>query len=174
MSGAMAQMQKQMKNLPPEARARMEAMMQGRRHDPGGWPRRRPNTQKIGTDTVGKWRLRQVRRHRGGAKVVRDLHGRSVSGAGFTIGDFDVAKQMAEFFSKMMPAGVESLFHVGSAGANGSPGIPVRTVTFQNGSPRATIEMIEASRQNFPDSLFAVPAGYKKREMPAGRGRQNQ
>src|SRR5580765_3988056 len=36
MSGAMAQMQEQMKNMPPEARKRMEAAMQGRGVPGGG------------------------------------------------------------------------------------------------------------------------------------------
>lgn len=173
MTSAMAQLQQQMKNLPPEQRARMEAMMQGGRSMIGGLGGPPPDYKKIGSDVVGKWRCDKYEGTKNGAKA-SEVCTVEPSGLGFTMGDFDAPKQMAEFFAKMLPAGVEGLFRVGSAGANGFSGIPVRTVTFQNGTPRATIEMIEASRQNFPDSLFAVPAGYQKREMPTARGRQNQ
>ena len=89
--------------------------------------------------------------------------------------DFEVTEADGRVLLEADAAGVESMFRVGSAAAERllrHPGAV--TVTFQNGAPRATIEMTEASRQNIPDSLFAVPAGYKKREMPTGRGRQNQ
>jgi hypothetical protein len=48
-------------------------------------------------------------------------------------------------------------------------------VTFRAGTTGVVSEVTDASRQNFPDSLFQVPAGYQKREFPgAGRGRGRQ
>src|SRR5437867_13261771 len=56
MSGAMEQVQAQMQNLPPEQRARMEAMMQGAGRGMAGMAAQRPEYRKAGgTDRVGKW-----------------------------------------------------------------------------------------------------------------------
>jgi hypothetical protein len=93
---------------------------------------------------------------------------------GFTPGDFEVTRQMAEFFAKLVPQGGDQLFKIGSPAANGFSGLPVRTVTFRNGAPSFTSEITDASRQNFPDSIFAVPAGYTKRDLMGGRGRGRQ
>ena len=48
------------------------------------------------------------------------------------------------------------------------------SVTFRDGAPAGTTEITDVSRQTFPDSTFAVPAGYQKREMMGGRGRGRQ
>ena len=47
-------------------------------------------------------------------------------------------------------------------------------MTFTNGAPSGTTEVTEAGRHTFPDSTFAVPAGYTKRDMMGGRGRGRQ
>jgi hypothetical protein len=171
MSGAMAQMQEQMKNMPPEARKKMEAAMQGR----GGLGAAATPTEykKVGTDKVGRWTCDKYEGTRGGEKV-SELCTVAPSTLGFTAGDFDVTRQMAEFFSKLVPQGGDQMFRIGSPTANGFSGLPVRTVIFRNGAPSFTSEITDASRQNFPDSIFAVPAGYTKRDMMGGRGRGRQ
>ena len=171
MSGAMAQLQQQMQNMPPEARARMEAMMQGGRGMIGAMGGPPPQYKKVGTDTVGKWRCDKYEGTKNGEKASETCTV-DPSALGFTIADFEAAKQLGEFFSKLLPPGMDGLFRFGSASANGFAGIPVRTVTFRNGQPGATIELTDARHENFPDSLFAVPAGYQKREAPGMRGRQ--
>jgi uncharacterized protein DUF4412 len=166
MSGAMGQMQEQMKNLPPEARARMEEMMKGRGISPAG---SEPIVyKKIGTDKVGKWTCDKYEGTRGSEKV-SEICTVSPATLGFTAADFEVTRQMAEFFAKLVPQGADQLFRIGTATANGFSGLPVRTVSFTNGAPGATTEITDAGRQNFPDSTFAVPAGYTKREMMGGR-----
>ena len=171
MAGAMGQMQEQMKNLPPEARARMEEMMKGRGIAPaGGEP---TIYKKVGTDTVGKWTCDRYEGTRGGEKV-SEVCTVAPATLGFTAADFDVTKQMAEFFAKLVPQGADQLFRIGAATANGFSGLPVRTVTFTGGKPAGTTEMTDAGRQNIPDSTFTVPAGYTKRDMMGGRGRGRQ
>ncbi len=172
MSGAMAQMQEQMKNMPPEARKRMEAAMQGR-GVPGGGATAPTEYKKIGTDRVGKWACDKYEGTRSGEKV-SELCTVAPATLGFTPGDFEVTKQMAEFFAKLVPQGADQMFKIGSPAANGFSGLPVRSVTFRNGAPSFTSEITDASRQNFPDSIFAVPAGYTKRDLMAGRGRGRQ
>ena len=55
MSAAMSQMQEAMKNMPPEQRARMEAIMKGRMGGAGAAAPAKPVYRKVGTDKVGKW-----------------------------------------------------------------------------------------------------------------------
>src|SRR4029077_6886177 len=68
MDGAMVQMQEQMKSLPPEQRARMEALMKGRGVIPnaGGPP---TEYKKIGTDKAGKWTCDKYEGTKNGEKV---------------------------------------------------------------------------------------------------------
>jgi hypothetical protein len=172
MSGAMAQMQEQMKNMPPEARARMEEMMKGRGMAmPGSAPAAATTEyKKVGTDKVGKWSCDKYEGTRGGQKV-SEVCTVAPSALGFNTSDFEVTKQMAEFFSKLIPQGADQLFRIGADTPNGFSGVPVRTVTYRNGAPAGTSEITDVTRQNFPDSIFAVPAGYEKRDMMGGRGR---
>jgi hypothetical protein len=176
MDSAMAQMQEQMKSLPPEQRARMEALMKGRGVIPGAGG---PPTEykKTGTDKVGKWTCDKYEGTKNGEKV-SEVCTVGPSALGFSAGDFDVTKQLAEFFSSMMPQVADGLFRIGPAtpSPNSFAGLPVRFVSFRNGAPGVVSEMTDASRQNFSDALFQVPAGYQKKEMPGmgrGRGRQN-
>jgi hypothetical protein len=171
MSGAMTQMQEQMKNMPPEARKRMEAMMQGRGAAAGATAP--TEYKKIGTDKVGKWTCDKYEGTRNGEKV-SELCTVAPASLGFTLGDFEVTRQMAEFFAKLVPQGADQMFRVGSNAPNGFTGLPVRTVIFRNGAPSITSEITDVSRQNFPDSIFAVPAGYTKRDLMGGRGRGRQ
>ena len=171
MAGAMTQMQEQMKNMPPEARKRMEAMMAGRGAAAG--PTAPTEYKKVGTDKVGKWTCDKYEGTRNGEKV-SELCTVAPGSLGFTAGDFEVTKQMAEFFSKLMPQGADQMFRVGSNAPNAFSGLPVRTIIFRNGAPSFTSEITDVSRQNFPDSLFTVPAGYTKRDMMGARGRGRQ
>jgi len=172
---AVAQMQEQMKNLPPEQRARMEALLKGRGAAlTGGGPP--TEYKKIGTDKVGKWTCDKYEGTKNGEKV-SELCTVGPGALGFAAGDFDVTKQLAEFFSNMMPQAAEGLFRMGSAtpSPNSFSGLPVRFVSFRNGAPGVVSEVTDISRQTFPDALFQVPSGYQKRDFPAmGRGRGRQ
>ena len=75
MAGAMAQMQEQMKNLPPAQRAQMEAMMKGRGMAVGG-----RGQDRIPENRHGQGRQVDVRQVRGLPEQSEDLgalHGRS-------------------------------------------------------------------------------------------------
>jgi hypothetical protein len=175
MNSAMTQMQEQMKSMPPEQRARMEALMKGRGVVPAASG---PPTEykKIGTDKVGKWTCDKYEGTKNGEKV-SEVCTVSPSALGFSAGDFEVTQQLAEFFSSLMPQAADGLFRIGSTtpSPNSFAGVPVRFVSFRNGAPGSVSEMTDASRQSFSDALFQVPAGYQKREMPGmGRGRGRQ
>lgn len=167
MSGMMAQLQEQMKNMPPEARAQMEAMMKGRG---AAMPGMGPKTQyrKAGTGTVGKWTCDKYEGYAAENKV-SEICTVDPKTLGFTEADFAVSKEMAAFFKKIIPSGAAEMFSVGSTEL-GFSGVPVRSVT-TSGAQSITTEMTEVSRQAFPDAVFQAPAGYQKTDFMAGRGR---
>jgi hypothetical protein len=96
---------------------------------------------------------------------------------GFAATDFEVAKQMAEFFKKMVPSMAEQMarqaFTLSSPEEQGFSGVPVRTIITVAGR-QTTTEIVEAGRQTFPDSAYQVPAGYQKIDFMAGPGRGRQ
>jgi hypothetical protein len=167
MSGAMAQMQQQMANLPPEQRAQVEAMMKGR--GMGAAPAKTEYT-KIGTDTVGKWTCDKYEARRSGSRT-SEICTVDPKVLGFTAADFEITRQLAEFFGKLVPQQADQMFRLGTTTDQGFSGFPVRIVS--PGTPPTITELSEVSRQTFPDALFAPPAGYKK-EAFAGRGRGRQ
>jgi Domain of unknown function (DUF4412) len=183
MAGAMAQMQDAMKNIPPEQRAQMEAMMRGRgmagRAGVGAAPAR-PVYKPAGTDTVGKWKCNKYEGFVDGQKT-SEVCTVDPSVLGLTAADFAVTKDMAAMFQKMLPAGAakmmptdaSQMFHLGSAEEGSFSGLPVRSMTMVAGQP-VTQEITDVHRQAFPDSLFQPPAGYQKAESPFGRGRRGR
>lgn len=178
MDGAMAQMQEQLKNMPPEQRARMEALMKGRGAAIPGAAGPPTEYKKVGTDKVGRWTCDKYEGTKNGEKV-SEVCTAAPSALGFTAADFEVTRQLAEFFKSMMPQAADGLFafSIGSTAQNphAFAGLPVRFVSFKGGNIQTVSEVTEASRQNFPDALFQVPAGYQKREFPGmGRGRGRQ
>lgn len=171
LSGMMAQMQEALKSMPPEQRAQMEAMMKGRGLPSPTAGAVKTTYKKGGTQRVGKWTCdvyeMQVNEQRTG-----ELCTVSPQTLGLTPADFAVTRQLADFMRSILPQGAEALFQVGGADA-GFTGVPVKRVATVLG--RETIsEMTDATRQDIPDALFVVPAGYTKEAfggLGAARGR---
>jgi hypothetical protein len=173
LSDAMAQMQKQMANLPPAQRAQMEAMMKGRMGGAGAAAAPKVQYKKTGTDTVGKWTCDKYEGFDNGQKT-SEVCTVDPKVLGFAASDFEISRQLGEFFKKMMPASAGQMFSLGTVADQGFSGVPVRR-TFTIGERQVTTEITEVSRQNFPDSSYAVPAGFEKQAFGAmGRGRGRQ
>lgn len=174
MSAAMSAMQERMQNLPPEQRAQVEAMMRGRGMPgaPGTAPAK-TTYKKVGTDTVGKWPCDKYEGYQDDKKV-SELCTVDPKTLGFTAADFQVTRQLAEFFGRLMPQGADRLFAIGTPEQQGYSGVPVRTIMFM-GDQQMTSELVDAKRQSFPESTFEVPSGYTKEAgMFGGRGRGRQ
>ena len=172
----MTRLQEQMKSMPPEQRARMEALMKGRGAAMPGAAGPPTEYKKVGTDKVSRWTCDKYEGTKAGEKVA-EVCTVAPSALGFTAADFEVTRQLGEFFSSLMPQAADSLFKIGSAtaGPNAFPGLPVRFISFRAGAVQTVSEVTDASRQTFADALFQVPAGYQKREVPGrGRGRGRQ
>lgn len=176
---AMAQLQQMMANMTPEQRAKMEAV-RGRLGGATGAiaPPVKTAYKKVGTDTVGKWKCDKYDGFKGTEKV-SEVCTVDPAVLGFAPADFEVSKQMAAFFKKMIPQMAEQMakeaFTVGTIEEQGFSGVPVRQITTIAGRQTVT-EITEASRQNFPDAVFQVPAGFQKTDMfgALGRGRGRQ
>jgi hypothetical protein len=169
MSGAMAQMQEQMKNMPPEARKRMEEAMRGR-GVPGGGAAASTEYKKIGTDKVGKWTCDKYEGYEGGKKT-SEVCTVDPKVLGFSASDFEISRQLVAFFRKLVPQIADQTFTIGTPEEQGFSGVPVRRVFTIGGQPAIT-EILEISRREFADSTFAVPEGFQKQEfLGAGRGR---
>lgn len=169
-SGAMAQMQAQLEKMPPEQRKRMEEMMKNMPGMPGGAQAKIvPTTyRKTGTATVGKWTCQVWEGQRDGQKV-SEVCTVPPAALGFSPADFDVARQLGGFFQQIMPANADRMFSVGGADDNGTSftGIPVRRVDF-GGAGQTVSEITDIGRQDFPDSTFEVPAGFRKEPFAVG------
>ena len=170
MTAAMAQMDEALKKMPPEQRAQMEAMMKGRGAAMMGAPAA-PKTEyrKAGTDTVGKWTCDKYDGFQNGQKVA-EVCTVDPKSMGFGLADFDVTKQMVDFLRKLMPQHADQMFSIGSGEEQGFVGVPVRHIT-SFGPQQTVMEVTEVSRQAIPDSVFAVPEGFKKEAGFGGRGR---
>ena len=168
MAGMMAEMQKQIASMPPEQRAQMEQMMKGRGMAMPGAAAKTLYT-KTGTATVGKWACDKYDGTNGGQKVA-EVCTVDPKALGFTAADFDVSRELAAFFKKVMPMGGMDVFSIGTPADQGFSGIPVRNVSTVAGK-QTTTEITEVKRQAFPDSVFQAPAGFQKQDFMAGRGR---
>ena len=171
-SDAMAKMQEQMKNLPPEQRARVEAMMAGRGGMAGaaGGGAVKTEDKKQASITSASGVATKYEGSRGGEKTI-ELWTVAPQTLGFTAADFAVTSDLQAFFGKLAPKNADSLFGIGSAADQGFSGVPVRRVTFGPGA--STSELLDVTRQTIPDSAFAVPDGFQKQASPfGGRGRK--
>jgi hypothetical protein len=169
MAAARAQMQEQMKNMPPEQRQRMEEMMRGR--GIGAGTLAKIEYRKTGTDKVGKWACDKYEGYRNTEKVM-ELCTVAPATLGVTMADFDVARQAANFFQQLAPQSADQMFAVGGT-EQGYSGIPVRSI-ISIGRETVTTEVLDVTRKTFSDDSYGVPAGFRKQEFPGGgrRGRQ--
>ena len=168
MSDAMSKMQAQMQALPPEQRARMEAMMKGRMPAGMGSAVAKTEYKKTGTGQVGKWACDEYEGYQNGQKTV-EMCTVDPKTLGLSAADFAVATELQSFFSKLVPQGAEKMFSIGKLEEQGFSGVPVHRASF--GMSPSTTDLTDVARQSFPDSTFAVPDGFQKVASPfGGRG----
>jgi len=87
---------------------------------------------------------------------------------GFSADDFRVFQDLADTFKSLASRVGASFFQFGTEGVETEElysGVPVRRISYLNGKPHQKHEVTEVSRQNFEDSLFEVPKGYRKSKM---------
>jgi hypothetical protein len=172
---ALAQMQEQLKNLPPQQRQAIEQMMRARGGLPGANPAASgPKIQyrAAGSDKVGQWTCTKYEGYVGQQKT-SEVCTVDPKDLGLTAADFEVGRQLAEFMKTLAPAAADRLMTIGKAEEQGFSGVPVRQISYQNGQVDSTLELTEVRHTSFPASTFEVPAGFTKEAIGPGarRGR---
>jgi hypothetical protein len=165
---AMSQMQAQLAKLPPAQRAQIEAMMKGRGVPGTGATPQKTEYRKAGKDKVGKWTCDKYEGFQNSEKT-SELCTVDPATLGFSLADFDVSRQLGEFFKKLVPQSSDQLFSIGKAEDQGYSGVPVRR-TFTVLGKETTTELTDVTRQTFTDATFAVPDGFKKEDLLPGLG----
>jgi hypothetical protein len=163
-SAAMAGMKDKLAQMPPEQRAKMEAMMARIGGAPGATPAK-PDFRPAGKDTVGKWACDKYEGFRNNEKVT-EVCAVDPKVLGLTAADFEVSKQVAAFFQTMMPIAGDQIVGIGTVETQGFNGIPIRRSTYREGKVVSTSEVVQVGRQNFPASSYEVPEGFTKQAAP--------
>jgi len=170
LAAAMAAMKDKIASMPPEQRAKVEALMsQLGAPGPVGGPGGRPEYRRAGSDKVGKWACDKYEGFRNGKKV-SEVCTVDPKVLGLTESDFDVTKQVASFFEKMLPQGVDQLVGVGRVDTQGFAGIPIRRIAYDGDKVVTISEVTDVKRDNFAASTYEVPAGFQKQAIGRGIG----
>lgn len=167
MDAAMAQMQEQLRSLPPEQRAMVEQMMRGRGMATAALAAPKVEYRQTGTDKVGQWACSKYEGSVTGQKTM-EVCTVDPKEFGLTAADFEIARQLSEFMMSMLPQ-MQAPFVNGTAKAEGFSGVPVRRTSFRNGTVESVMEITETRRQSFPAATFEVPAGFSRESMPGAR-----
>jgi hypothetical protein len=178
LAGVRAQMDARLAQLPPEQRARIEAMMKSSGGGPaglGGPPGAGAPAaaEKIAyvkagvSKTVGAWRCDVYSKTVNGTKE-EDLCIAPVTTVGLNGGDFQAMKGFADMMGAMTQQnarGNEYFSFDAMSKAIGFQGIPVETVFYTGGKAERKNALSKVDRTAIPGNAFELPAGYKKQEI---------
>ena len=170
MSGAMAQLDAQMKNMPPEQRALMEKMMKGKMPQASAPAPKTVYTAK-GSGAVNGFSCTKYEGVRGAEKV-SEICAASASQIKVAPGDYQVFEKMKEFTSSIQNAMKNSPFGASmqsSVADAGFTGFPAQTVNFKNGQAADRMELKSVTNASFSNADFSTGTA-KKVEMPAMPG----
>ena len=167
---AMAGMKEKLASMPPEQRAKVEAMMARIGGAGAVTGAAKPEYRRAGSDKVGKWTCEKYEGFRNGEKI-SEVCTVDPKVLGLTMADFEISKQVGAFFEKILPQAADQLFAMGTPEAQGFSGVPVRRINFSGGNVQSTSELTDVRRQTFPESSYDVPAGFQKQTMGRMGGR---
>lgn len=163
----MAQMQERLKNLPPEQRAMVESMMN--RGMGGGMPTETPSKtvyRKVASnEAVGEWSCDRYEGTRDGEKRW-DVWTAGWSEVGLSADAFAAFQGLSEFFSTLSQQFGDDMLQVGPGLEQAYEGLPVRRISYRDGSPHMRHEITEIADESVDDGAFIVPTDYTKLDMP--------
>jgi hypothetical protein len=163
--GAMKVMNEQMKNLPPEQKEMMEKMMKGQM--PGNAPKIVYKKISPG-EKVNQWVCNKYEGYMENKKE-EELWTTDWEKLGLSVNDFKVMQDVSEFIGEFSKGLGASFYKVGIEGNKQSyVGIPIKTINYSGNKVLYTTELKEIQRKDLASSLFDVPAGFKKTEIPIG------
>ena len=163
---ARAQMEAQLKNLPPDQRAAVEDMMKKRMPAAAAGPKAPETTYERGPKgkKVGKWSCDVWKAKRNGTPA-SELCVARPGAVGVTPSDFavfrDFAKMFEGFGADRQMADVWA--SAGSKDPNRPQGFPVQYVRLgPDGKPKETTELRKVDKARVDPSKFQLPSGLKK------------
>jgi len=166
MSGAMAQMQAQMKNMTPEQRAMMEKMMKGKMPQAATAAPKRVYTAK-GSGSINGFSCTKYEGVMSGEKEA-EVCAALPAQLKLTADDLQIFEKMKQFSASLVSALGNSPVRInvpaGSLEA-GYEGFPIQRVDFSGGQATKRSEIKSLTRTSFTDADFSV-GNAKKVEMP--------
>jgi hypothetical protein len=168
-SAAMAQMEAQLKQLPPEQRAMVEKMMGKKLGGAAAKPAQPPamTYRAAGAGTAGGRPCKKYEVFQGQEKV-SELCAVPPAAVGLTAKEMALFDKVAEAMEDMT-RGVRRYFDVGSIqgpmSAKQIDGFPVEQVIFRNGKPSARMEFYSSEQRALTDADFST-GNAKRVEMP--------
>ena len=169
-SGAMAQMDAAMKNMPPEQRAMMEKMMKGKMPGAAAPPVRTVYTAK-GSGSVNGFTCTKYEGVKGAEKV-SEVCAASASQIKVAPGDYQVFEKMKEFAAGLMDAMKNSpmggAMQTSGITDSGISGFPVQTISFRNGKAEDRVEVKSITTASFSNADFSLGTAKKMDMMPGG------
>jgi hypothetical protein len=166
---ARAQMQERMKNMPPDQRKRMEEVMAGM-GAPGVAPAKPPQLkfERLGEKkTVNGFACEMYRVLEDGKPHEEDCISPWSAGL-LQKSDMAGLRKFSEEMAKNF-AGMGGGNRAGFDRLDKYPGLPISRVPLEAGGTRGEEEQIKSvKRGSIEAAKFAVPAGFTKKELPAG------
>jgi hypothetical protein len=118
--------------------------------------------KRTGTSKVGEWPCSTYDGFRGTEKVY-EVCAAEGSSIGLTAVDFAIVQQAMDLARAIAPPEtIERIPVYGSVQSQGFVGFPVRRVSFRNGQPETTTELIGFRREAVPAAAFETPPGFNK------------
>jgi hypothetical protein len=111
---------------------------------------------------VGNWTCTTYEGFRGTEKVVEVCAAESAA-VGMTRADFTLVQQAIDMMKSVAgPDIVDRIPIYGTAESQGFVGFPVKRVSYRDGKPDITSELVGIKREAIPPATFALPAGFNK------------
>ncbi|MFH1862770.1 MAG: DUF4412 domain-containing protein, partial [bacterium] len=158
---ASRQMAEQMKDLPPEQRQMMEAMMAGK------MTQKAPEIvyQKVASgERIGSWVCDKYEGSSEGKKK-SEVWTTDWQQLDLKSSDFQVLKEMGEFFARLAPEATSFYPMEESSEKSVYSGVPVKTISYSDDMASRTSELKELRTEEFNAALFELPAEYKKEAL---------
>lgn len=167
MDEARKRMRDQMKDLPPEQRQMVEEMMKGKMQSQPAKTTFKKVQSKV---KVNQWITDKYEGHRQGS-LEKEVWSADMSELGLDSDSLNVMTGLSDFFKELFPDS-NAVLKPGSKEWEkemGYAGIPVKSIDYNNGQKTGVMEIKEIHKQDFPASLFEIPAGYTKTTNPQMR-----
>jgi hypothetical protein len=158
----MAQVQEQLRNMPPDQRAQVEQMMQGRGMPGLGAALPKVNYRQAGSDKVGQWTCAKYEGFVAEQKT-SEVCTVDPKDLGLVASDFEAARQLAELFKTFVPDAAAGAFVNGTPNDQGFSGVPFGARRSETAQLRPSARLLRSVRDRFPRPHSKSPLDFKSK-----------